>query len=411
MPRPLTNCHRGRRRSLSLRNRNILLVAVIANGYSRRVRGPALKILLLTSMELNDRSFGGAMRSDDLRTALMACSQLDTVVIRGGGEFALDDRWSDERTRIATLTDFGLSPGGLKQRASMVAKLARLIRSEGYDLIAVRHIGLAYFVAPRLWGKLIIDEDDLFKTIDAGQQASARDRLKIGLRNLAVRAITRFPRHVWYANANHADLFAARSKSLLPNTLPVPVIADSGAAAPARRILMVGYFRYAPNREALAWFLDAVFPALQERYPDLTMRVVGRHDPGFLQDAPAEVEVRGYVDDISHEYRDAALVVAPIRSGGGTQMKIIDALMHGRPMVASAFSYAAFAREFDEGTHILVADDPDQWIERCAWVLDHPAEAEEMGRRGRQVATACYGTDVFNQRVAETVRGLVGDHG
>lgn len=358
-------------------------------------------------MELNDRSFGGAMRSDDLRSALIKCSDLDTVIIRGGSSFALTDHWSAERVRIATLTNFGLSFAGLRQRLSMIAKLARLIRQERYDLIIVRHIGIANFVPPRYWGKLIIDEDDLVKTIDSTQQSSMRARLKIAMRNNAVRTITRFPRHVWFANANHEPLFKARSKSLLPNTLPVPSLARDVQASRSHRLLMVGYFRYAPNSDAILWFLAHVFPALKRRFPDLELRVVGRHDPGFLENAPDGVDVRGFVEDIGVEYRDAALVIAPIRSGGGTQMKIIDALMHGRPTIASAFSYAAFEREFLVDAHILVADDPQQWIDRCTWTLEHSDEAEAMGRRGRDVAQSCYGTDTFDQRVGETLQKIL----
>ena len=102
--------------------------------------------------------------------------------------------------------------------------------------------------------------------------------------------------------------------------------------------------------------------------------------------------MRGFVTDLAAEYDEASLVVAPILSGSGTQIKVLDALAHGRPLVASTFAHAGFGHDLHDEEHLLVAGDETQWIDCCSRVLADPESAAAMARRGSTAVHAAYGT-------------------
>lgn len=108
---------------------------------------------------------------------------------------------------------------------------------------------------------------------------------------------------------------------------PVPSPPDGPA-------LLVVNATYAPNVEAARWLIDDVWPRV--RRPGAVLRVVGRSSGG-LAGGPG-VEVVGEVDDLGAEYAAAAFVVAPVRGGGGTQLKVAEALAAGRAVVATPYS-------------------------------------------------------------------------
>jgi hypothetical protein len=117
--------------------------------------------------------------------------------------------------------------------------------------------------------------------------------------------------------------------------------------------------------------------------------------------------VRGFVADLAPEYDRAQLVIAPVFNGGGTQIKVIDALAHGRPLVTSEFAFSGFALDLRETEHLLVARDRAQWLDRCIWVLENSEASESMGERGR-LAIAHYDIRSMMATVRQTVSELTG---
>ncbi|MCA8954201.1 MAG: glycosyltransferase [Planctomycetes bacterium] len=105
------------------------------------------------------------------------------------------------------------------------------------------------------------------------------------------------------------------------------------------RLLFVGGLDYPPNREAVAELVERHLPALRAAHPGLTVRLVGRDDAGFaraLAARTAGIEACGLVDDVLPHYRQSDAAYLPIRSGGGTRIKILEAWAVGLPVVATA---------------------------------------------------------------------------
>jgi polysaccharide biosynthesis protein PslH len=129
-------------------------------------------------------------------------------------------------------------------------------------------------------------------------------------------------------------------------------------------VLFVGSLGYLPNQDAVLWFAQEILPAVNRTGPErITFQVAGaglsRHLADQLRRIP-DVEVKGFVDDLAPLYRDAALVVCPIRAGGGTRIKILEAAAMGRCVVSTSLGMEGLGFESDE---IEVANEPQAFAE------------------------------------------------
>ena len=132
--------------------------------------------------------------------------------------------------------------------------------------------------------------------------------------------------------------------------------------APRRRVVFVGSMDYAPNSEAVLAFARGAWPRIRERFVDWRLTIVGSN-PGpavlELQNGPG-IEVTGTVPDVRPFYQDAVAAVVPLRSGGGTRLKILEAMAAGVPVVSTTLG--AEGLEISPGRNILIADDDEAWL-------------------------------------------------
>ena len=240
-----------------------------------------MRILYLTPTDIDDRSFGGAMRSSDLYKALSRVGEVHTVVLSGSNQFRLDSQWSENWVRHAACSSFGMSIGAWWQRRRIRAWISALLHGRNYDVIVARYLGQAWFVPARAWPRLVLDPDDIFKSPPADASCVGLSRIKLWCRNfIAVRALRR-ARHVWYVNPQDGPRVGSSRMSWLGNAVDIPDPDRRRAQPVAGRILMVGFFSHAPNSEGLRWFTDAVLPSLRKRHPGIELHAIGRHPPGF----------------------------------------------------------------------------------------------------------------------------------
>jgi len=132
-----------------------------------------------------------------------------------------------------------------------------------------------------------------------------------------------------------------------------------GGAAPSDPVLtMVGLMTYPPNLDAAEHFARDVLPIVRRSQPAAEFRIVGRGSPGDKPFAALPgVVVRGQVDDIRVELAQTDVAVVPIRFGGGTRIKVLEAFAHRVPVVATRTG--AEGIDANDGEHLLLADDGD----------------------------------------------------
>jgi len=159
------------------------------------------------------------------------------------------------------------------------------------------------------------------------------------------------------------------------------------------RIVFVGVLDYWPNAQAITWFVNHVMPLLRQRVSDVTFQIVGRNPTPPIEqlDEKPGVEVIGSVPDVREYLGDASVVVAPLQIARGTQNKVLEGMACGRAVVCS--SGAAKGVDAVDGEHLLVADEPQQWVDHIASVIEDGELRKRIAAAARQRVESHYNWD------------------
>jgi glycosyltransferase involved in cell wall biosynthesis len=177
-----------------------------------------------------------------------------------------------------------------------------------------------------------------------------------------------------------------------------------------RTVLFLGSYRWPPNRDAVRWLLDAIWPRVREARRDARLVLAGndpRHEMPSLSDPARGVEGRGFVESSSDTMREATLTVVPIRFGSGFRVKIIESLANDRAVVTTTAGLEGL--DFSHGEHLVVADDADAFASEVVRLLRDPAETARLAAAGRARVETEYSwgasTDHLSSALQELVRG------
>jgi len=172
-------------------------------------------------------------------------------------------------------------------------------------------------------------------------------------------------------------------------------------AAPrtTRRLLYLGTLSYGPNIDAVRRFVSSSLPKLRERFPDLEFDLVGGGATREILDLHGHggVHVIGGVPDVRPYLEGAALMVVPLRIGGGTRLKIVEALAMGCPVVSSTIG--AEGLDLVDGEHLRMTPTEAELEEAVIHLLEHPEEAQAMAERGQKCAREDFTWDVLSQHL------------
>jgi sugar transferase (PEP-CTERM/EpsH1 system associated) len=155
-------------------------------------------------------------------------------------------------------------------------------------------------------------------------------------------------------------------------------------------IVFTGAMDYPPNVDAAGWFCNEVMPLLQRSVPHIRLKIVGKNPhPHVLELGKRNgVEVTGTVPDIRSYVSGSLALVVPLRSGGGTRLKILEAMALERPVIST--TVGAEGLEIAPGADILIADDAQQFVNHIQLLLRSPETAELVGKAGRRLVTEKY---------------------
>ena len=197
----------------------------------------------------------------------------------------------------------------------------------------------------------------------------------------------------------------------VPNSVDLERLSLLTVPAPgmAPRLLFVGSLDYPPNLEAASELVERHVPALRRVFPELTVRLVGKDPQGHgarFQGVPG-VEVIGPVDDVVEHYRDTHAVYLPIRSGGGTRIKILEAWALGVPVISTAVGCEGLPA--DDGVHLHRFETPEQGCAKVRAVMTGTADA--MRHNGRQLVEQQFSHEAAIARMRELANDLLARSG
>jgi len=356
----------------------------------------------------------------DVRDTLTAQFNLVAHLPSDHGDFP-PRRWNFNYPLVGTplrrLTRMLL--GGLAtlyRSPAMSAGLQRVLAQKSYQAIVGRYLASA--CQTDAWANLpvFLDVDDLPSEIwfshATAAQASGRwvgtrcaTRIAHDYQRLERECLARCA-GVWVAKEKDRAAVPSGHAGLLPNipfaSYPDGVKPLAAPEAVSPIVLGVGLFDWLPNKTGFDWFVREVWPLVRQQRPDARLHLVGKlSDSALLQawEAVPGVSCLGRVADLQACYQQATLAVAPIFSGGGTNIKVIEALSYGRCCVLTPHA----AKGFEAMAGLSVADGAGPFAAACVAALSDPASALARGLEASDSANAVFSFSGFAQAVHQVM--------
>jgi glycosyltransferase involved in cell wall biosynthesis len=163
-----------------------------------------------------------------------------------------------------------------------------------------------------------------------------------------------------------------------------------------------------PNQDAARYFVSEILPLLRQSRPELECTFVGRSPPADIQvlaQIPG-VHITGTVEDVRPYVERAAVYVVPLRIGGGSRLKILEALAMGRAVISTTVGTEGL--DVIPDRHIVLADDPRAFAESVLRLLDDPQRCLDLATEGRHLVEQRYGWDALTNKFASFIRQIVG---
>ena len=289
------------------------------------------------------------------------------------------------------------------QPRSMVANysrtLARLVERQSasvpYDVVVASQLHMLPYAARIRTLPVIFEELEVALLAEPARQGPRASRLRYQLTWWKTR------RYVGAALRRSAGFSVAspEERNLLapfsPPGLPVAVVpngVDTAGCAAARQepepdtLVYPGPISYDANFDAVAHFLNAILPLIRRERPSARLRVTGRATREQIRALPPSegVEFTGYLDDVRPTVAGAWAEVVPLRKGGGTRLKVLEALALGTPVISTPKGVEGL--ELRPGHDLLVADTPEEFARQTLRLLVSPDLRAELAARGREAA-------------------------
>jgi sugar transferase (PEP-CTERM/EpsH1 system associated) len=193
--------------------------------------------------------------------------------------------------------------------------------------------------------------------------------------------------------------------TVLPNGVdtdafrPVPL-----PERPSPVLVYTGKMDFRPNVDAMLWFCQRVLPRIAARFPNVRLTIVGQRPHPRLRPLGQDprVEITGYVPDVRPFIARATVFVVPLRMGGGTRLKVLEAMAMGKAIVSTHLGCEGLA--VTSGREVLLADEPLTFAEQVVRLLGDPAWARELGAHARSFAERHFAWDQLTPRLEGVYR-------
>ena len=281
-------------------------------------------------------------------------------------------------------------------------KFRSLVADRRYDLGIVEHFWCAPYIGEmeRVCAKTILDLHNLESVLNTRCADAGSGLVAAGQRRFAALSRTLeselMPRYSLVLTASESDAeqaaaIAPQAKfAVYPNALPIrepPPVAEEPA------LVFSANFEYHPNIDAAEFLISGIWPLICNEHPELRLKLVGRGD-GFIRHLfpkNVRIDTTGAIEDTFPEIAKAQIVLAPLRAGSGTRIKILEAWAAARAVVATPLAAEGLAVQ--EGTNIMLASSAADFAKAVSNLLKDPRGRQRLGAAGRQTFQCRYTWD------------------
>jgi polysaccharide biosynthesis protein PslH len=352
--------------------------------------------------------------------AVLSASGADAHFIDGRRAAAFGRRW---RVRAELAAAWFTRPWpwrAITMQRGMQALLDRVADGRQFDVVAVEDSAMGTLRLPAGVPAILTEHEAIRAPASDWSGGPLHQRPLRELRaadwrrvpNLMTQAWQRFELLQVFTAGDAAEIRSrspevAEKVRINPYGMELPTPAARTAETPGL-VLFTGTFTHLPNRDAARWLATEIVPALRARRPDARLRIVGSAPPPeILALAGPAVEVIGDAPSLDPHLAAASVVVAPVRTGGGMRMKVLEALALGKAVATTPRGAEGFT-EF--GTPPLrIADDVDGLAAEIADLLGDDAGRLGLGEEAQVFAARHYSPSAWGERLMAIYREAAGD--
>ncbi len=212
---------------------------------------------------------------------------------------------------------------------------------------------------------------------------------------------------------------ARSTREVAPENVPVWVVPNGvdlahfedvqWKSSDSNRLLFVGSLDVRMNVDAVTWFVQSIFPKIRDQIPDVQFDIVGRSPTSKVQALGNQegVRVTGRVEDLRPYYEQATVAVVPFRFGGGTKLKVPEAMAANVPVVST--SVGSQGLDIENGKHLRVADDEESFAEATIGLLQNPQVVRRITAAARERVEEYYSwSGIYDKAIKRVENELLG---
>lgn len=218
--------------------------------------------------------------------------------------------------------------------------------------------------------------------------------------------------HVLAVSETDRDAFAALVDNWKVTVVPTGVDLDYFQPMPleedANSLVFTGSMDWLPNEDAILYFADAILPLIKRVCPEVSLQVVGRSPSRRLQrlaETEASIQLTGRVDDIRPFVARGSVCIVPLRIGGGTRLKIFEAMAMGKAVISTSVGAEGLAVR--SGEHILLADTPEDFARSAISLLQSRKRRQQLGAAAKTLVQESYSWTKVADGFARTLQDVI----
>lgn len=292
---------------------------------------------------------------------------------------------------------------------------------ERYEIDAVHFDTISLCVYKEAIGVLpsILNHHNIESHMMARRSMKDKNMLKRAYYSIEARKLKKYEQSmcpIFSINATCSPLDSIRLENIapgvktevIPNGVDANFFRPEGIEQLPMSMIFVGGLTWYPNRKAMDFFVASLWPKIKESMPEATMTIVGRNPPDnylLLTKEDPKFNVTGFVDDVRPIMESASVYVCPINDGGGTKLKILDALAMEKAIVAHPLACEGI--DVVDGVHVLFAETTEEYLEKIQLLFGDASLRKKMGQNGRKLVSEKYSYEGIGKKLADTFSSII----
>lgn len=299
----------------------------------------------------------------------------------------------------------------LHRSISMTSRAIDIVRSHRIDVVHADTLGLIEGVLEEIDAVKVVNHHNIESDLVLRRAAREHNVLAKAflyrewarLRKYEKEFCPRYDLNVVVSNRDDRLLRGLKKNintAIIENGVDCKYFQHEGGDRDSKELIFTGSLDWYPNEEGMFFFCKQVWPLLKKRHRDVRLTIIGRNPSERLVALVArekDINLKGYVRDVRPYVKEAKVFVCPVRQGGGTRVKILDALAQGIPVVSTPIGCEGL--DVTDGGNIMVARDVEEFVRQITVLLSNKDLWNKLSRNGRMLVEKKYSFAVVGKRM------------